>query len=54
MGRGRQLLGGDGRVQGGLQVDRLVEQLVANQHNQREEAQLEVTVWKRHGGEESE
>lgn len=44
-GRGvgrRQLLCGNGRGQGGLQVDGLVKQLVADQHNQGEKAQLEV------------
>lgn len=39
---GRQLLSGSGGGQRGLQVDRLMEQLVADQHHQGEEAELEV------------
>lgn len=39
---GQQPLRGGGGRQGGLQVDRLMEKLVADQHNQGEETQLEV------------
>lgn len=42
--RGRLLLSGCGGGQGGLEVDRLVEQLVADQDHQGKEAQLEVAV----------
>lgn len=38
----RQPLQGSGQCQGGLQVDRLVEKLVADQNDQGEETQLEV------------
>lgn len=40
---GRQPLRGGGGREGGLQVDRLVEKLVADQHDEGEETQLEVT-----------
>lgn len=43
VGRCQLLRGGGGR-QGGLQVHRLVEQFVADQHHQGEETQLEVVL----------
>ena len=43
MGRWQPLGGGGGRERG-LQVDGLVEELVADHHHQGEEAQLEVAV----------
>ena len=49
MGRWQPLGGGGGRERG-LQVDGLVEELVADHHHQGEEAQLEVAVGDAGGG----